>query len=85
MIEFIGYIAAFLTSFSFVFQAILIIKTNDTKAISLKMYATFSMGVFFWLIYGILIASWPMAIANFVTISFAGYILIRKIKDLKND
>ena len=46
-IEIVGYIAAVLTTISFVPQAAKIIKTKDTKSISLGMYALFSIGNLF--------------------------------------
>ncbi|MGZ8144685.1 MAG: SemiSWEET family sugar transporter, partial [Methylosarcina sp.] len=42
MPEIIGYIAAILTTASFLPQAILTIKTKDTDSLSLSMYATFT-------------------------------------------
>ena len=48
----IGFIAAVLTTLSFVPQAWQIIKTKDTSGISLGMYAMFVVGVFLWLIHG---------------------------------
>ena len=42
----IGFIAAVLTTLSFVPQAWQIIKTKDTSGISLGMYAMFVVGVF---------------------------------------
>ena len=78
--EIYGYIAAFLTSASFIPQAIKVIKTKDTSSISLIMYSMFSLGIFFWIIYGIVKISWPMIIANITTFVFALIILIMKIK-----
>jgi MtN3 and saliva related transmembrane protein len=79
--EIIGFIAATLTTISFLPQIIKIIKTKDTSSISLKMYLIFTMGVFLWLIYGLLNSDKPIIIANLVTFSFTLYILYRKIKE----
>ena len=54
--EMIGYLAATLTTASFLPQAILTIKTKDTESLSLSMYSLFTLGVFFWLIYGVYIS-----------------------------
>ena len=48
----IGYVAAFCTTVSFLPQAIKTIQTKDTSGISLYMYALFTVGTLFWLIYG---------------------------------
>ena len=78
--EYIGFIAAILTTISFIPQVIRVYKTGDTKAISLKMYLLFSTGVFFWLIYGILIGELPIIAANFITLILALFILIKKVR-----
>ena len=80
LFNFIGYIAAVLTTISFVPQAMLTIKTKDTKGISLPMYILFTIGVFGWLIYGIHFKMIPVILANAVTLSLASIILIFKIK-----
>lgn len=78
--EAIGYLAAILTTTSFVPQALHIWRTRDARAISLGMYAVFSTGVALWLAYGILLGSWPVLLANLVTLSFALSILYMKIR-----
>ena len=80
MIEFIGFVAAILTTLSFVPQALHTIKTKDTSGISLWMYVIFTTGVFLWLVYGFLITNWPLIIANLVTFALAATILTFKIK-----
>jgi len=76
----IGNIAAILTSISFLPQAIKILKTKDTKSISLPMYIMFVVGVLLWLIYGFLRNDVPLILANIVTLSLAGLILWFKVK-----
>ena len=85
MIEMIGYIAGILTTISFIPQALLTIKTQNTKSISLMMYIIFSTGILLWLIYGIVINSMPIIAANIITLPLTLIILIIKIKNLKND
>jgi MtN3 and saliva related transmembrane protein len=76
----IGYLAAFLTTFSFVPQALKTFRTRDVRGISLGMYSCFTAGVALWLIYGILMNAWPIVIANAVTMSLAISILWMKIR-----
>ena len=78
--EYIGFIAAFLTTVSFVPQAIMVIKTKDTKGISLGMYSLFVAGVFLWVVYGYVIQDMALLIANIVTFGFASIVLAYKIK-----
>lgn len=76
----IGFIAASLTTASFLPQAIKVIKTRNTKDISLLMYLMFNTGVLLWLAYGILIKDFPLIIANFIALAFTGTILVMKIR-----
>ncbi len=77
--ELIGYVAATLTTASFLPQAILTIKTRDTESLSLGMYSLFTLGVFCWLIYGIAIADKAIIFANSITFILAASILSFKI------
>jgi MtN3 and saliva related transmembrane protein len=79
-LEWIGYVAAFLTSVSFIPQALMTIKTRNTGGISRGMYLMFTIGVACWLAYGIAIASWPMIVANVVTLALAATILVMKLR-----
>ncbi|KAB8037971.1 glutathione synthetase [Silvanigrella paludirubra] len=72
---YIGYLAAILTTFSFLPQAIKTIKTKCTKGISIVMYSMFTIGVFFWLVYGILIKDYVIIFAESITFLFAFIIL----------
>lgn len=75
----IGAAAAVATTASFVPQTWLTWKTRRTDGVSLGMYALFTVGVALWLIYGILIGSWPVIAANAVTLALACAILVMKL------
>lgn len=75
-----GYLAAFCTTASFFPQAIKVFKTGHTKDISLGMFMLMTAGVSFWLVYGLLIESPPIIMANSVTVVLSFYILFMKIK-----
>lgn len=79
-IEFIGFVAAALTTFSFIPQAVKTFRSRDTRSISLGMYAIFTVGIACWLVYGVLLESWPMIIANLITLSLAAAILTMKLR-----
>lgn len=78
--EWAGYIAATMTTLAFVPQAVKTIRTRDTSGISLRMYVVFTIGVGFWLAYGIAIGSMPMILANVVTFLLSATILGLKLK-----
>lgn len=84
MNEIIGYMAASLTTLSFLPQAFKVIKTRDTKSISLIMYVMFSFGVALWLLYGILLNNFPILIANAVTLALSLVILFFKLTERKD-
>jgi MtN3 and saliva related transmembrane protein len=75
-----GTVAAILTTVSFVPQALRIVRTRDTRSLSLPMYLVFTAGVGFWLGYGLVLASWPMIVANAITFLLAATILALKLR-----
>ena len=78
--DFIGYIAASLTTFSFLPQALHTFRTRDVSGISLGMYSTFTLGIAMWLAYGLMIQAWPVVAANAITLLLASAILIMKLR-----
>lgn len=80
LIEFIGFFAALCTTIAFVPQVLLIVKTKDTRAISLPMYFVFNIGILSWLIYGVANVQWPLIVANSITLCLGLIILGLKLK-----
>lgn len=78
---FIGTFAATITTLAFIPQVWQVYKTKKTNDISLTMYIVFCVGVFCWILYGILLQQWPIIIANAVTFVLAMYIVMEKIKN----
>ncbi len=79
LIDALGFAAGILTTIAFVPQAWHSWKTRDLSGISLRMYGLFTLGVLLWLIYGIAVGSWPVTIANAVTLVLAGFVLGLKV------
>ncbi|MEW6411901.1 MAG: SemiSWEET transporter [Candidatus Zixiibacteriota bacterium] len=79
-ITLLGLVAGTLTTASFVPQLAKVLRTRSTGDISLAMYIVISLGIFLWLLYGLLIASYPVILANAFTLIIAGTILILKIR-----
>lgn len=77
--DLIGYLAALLTTASFLPQAILTLRTRDTASLSLSMYGIFTLGVLLWLIYGIYLHNLAIIAANAVTLVLSASILYVKI------
>ncbi len=78
--EWAGYLAAAMTTLAFIPQALQTIRTRDTRSISLGMYVVFTIGIAFWLVYGIALGSMPMILSNIVTFLLSATILGMKIK-----
>jgi MtN3 and saliva related transmembrane protein len=81
MITTIGFIAAALTTASFVPQAIKTLRTRSTSDLSPAMYTSFFLGILCWLVYGILINDLPMIVANIITTGLSGTILFVILKN----
>lgn len=80
MSDFIGLLAACLTTISFLPQAIHVIRTRETSGLSLSMYLLFTTGIACWLAYGLLKQDAPLIIANCITLVLAGIILTIKAR-----
>ncbi len=83
--DLVGYPAAFLTTVAFLPQALHSWQTRDLSGISLPMYALFTLGVALWLVYGWMINSLPVVIANAITLVLAATVLALKIIHLRDD
>lgn len=79
-ISVIGFIAGTFTTASFLPQAFKIYRSKQTRDLSLPMYVILFIGVILWVVYGVLVMSLPVIIANSVVISLNLYILLMKIK-----
>ena len=78
--EWVGYVAAALTTVAFVPQALKTLRSRDTRSISLGMYVVFTLGIVCWFGYGLVLGSWPMILANAVTFVLAAVILGLKLR-----
>ena len=81
--DLIGYGAALLTTAAFVPQALKSWSSHDLSGVSLGMYSLFTLGVALWLLYGILLQSWPIILANLITLILASVVLMLKISHLR--
>lgn len=79
-IDVIGYLAATMTTISFLPQLIRVVKLRSARDISLGMFLIFSLGTTFWLAYGLLVHSAPVAAANAVTLALSVSILVLKLR-----
>jgi MtN3 and saliva related transmembrane protein len=77
-----GFIAALLTTASFVPQVWQSYRTRDFSGISVWMYSMFTAGVALWLAYGVATDATPVIVANAITLALALSILVMKLRDV---
>lgn len=75
LIEFIGSLAAVLTTVSFVPQVWRAWRTRSTADLSPLMLIAFATGVSLWLIYGLTLGIFPLIAANAITLSLIGVLI----------
>lgn len=76
--ELLGFIAAGLGAISFLPQLIKIWRFRSVKDISTGMYVIYAISVILWLIYGIIIKSEPLILAEILTLILVSAILAMK-------
>ncbi|MDQ7983278.1 MAG: SemiSWEET family transporter [Spiroplasma sp.] len=64
--QILGYVGAALISIAFLPQTYKLIKTKDTKGLSLTCYLIYHLGLTFFIIYGSFSHNWPLVAANAV-------------------
>jgi len=79
-VEIIGIIAAVLTTSAFLPQVYKTWKTKNAKALSMPMLILFFVGIVLWFVYGILIDSFSLIIANGITIVSYTFLIYFKIR-----
>ncbi|QGY42043.1 hypothetical protein GM415_11025 [Pseudodesulfovibrio cashew] len=78
--ELIGIVAGFCTTASFVPQVVHTWRTKSVADISLRMYLMLCLGVALWIVYGILIGSLSVLLANLATFVLAASVLGMKLR-----
>jgi MtN3 and saliva related transmembrane protein len=81
--ELIGSVAAALTTLAFVPQVAKTMRSRSTGDISTAMWSLLSAGVALWLVYGLLLGSWPIIVANALTLVMATTVLMIALRNNK--
>ena len=76
----IGMVAAVLTTIAYIPQVVKIYRTKSARDVSLRMFSLLATGVSLWLVYGIMMRSAPLILANIVTLALSLTVLGLKIK-----
>jgi len=80
LVDTIGMTGAVLTTVCWLPQAIKIVRSRDTTAISLTGTLAFTIGIVFWLIYGLALMDWPLITSNVVTLALMSVIVALKLR-----
>ncbi|WP_406854438.1 SemiSWEET transporter [Alsobacter sp. KACC 23698] len=80
MIEAIGSLAALITTLCWIPQAWRVIRTRETRAISLPAQVALLIGVGMWLVYGVLMGIAPLVWSNVVTFALVAVIVAMKLR-----
>ena len=83
LIETLGFVAAILTTLSFLPQALRIRRLRSADDVSLTMYLMMVIGQGLWLVYGIVISSPSMIGANVIAMTLVAWVLSMKLRDLR--
>lgn len=76
----LGLVAGILTTASFVPQVVKTWRTRSARDISGLMFAALSVGTVLWIVYGALVRSAPVVLANCVTLVLALAVLAMKLR-----
>jgi MtN3 and saliva related transmembrane protein len=79
MVVIVGSIAALCSITAFVPQAWRIVKTRKTKDLSILMWALQVIAFAVWIIYGVLLAAWPIVVENAICLVLGAFILVMSV------
>ncbi|GFK95368.1 Sugar transporter SemiSWEET [Fundidesulfovibrio magnetotacticus] len=77
--EAVGVTAGTLTTASFAPQVVRTFRSRSVRDISLRMYLLMSTGIALWVVYGVMIASFSVIVANAVSLMLTVSILVMKV------
>ena len=70
---------------SFVPQAWKVVRTGETRALSLQMYLLTVTGFAFWTAYGCVLAAWPIIVTNATCFLMSTFILFMKLRSAQRN
>ena len=79
---YVGSIAAFLASLSYIPQLRKAWPRNSTDDLSLGMLTALTLGLGLWTVYGLIREDWVIVLANVVGATLSGIVMGCKIRDL---
>lgn len=79
LISLFGWLASICMILGYLPQAIVTIRTRDTDGIALPTFVMMGLGSLFFIVQGILLSNWPLAVTNIITLTCSAIIFSIKI------
>ena len=79
----VGLLAGLCSTSSFVPQVVKAWREGNTEAISKRMYIVTVSAFTLWIVYGVMIESWPIIAFNTASLILSGAILVLKVRTKK--
>jgi len=76
----VGYLAGTLTTVAFLPQVLRTYRTKSMGDIDGATLVAFTLGVILWIVYGVYVHSWPVIVANGVTLGLQIMLLAMKAR-----
>jgi MtN3 and saliva related transmembrane protein len=80
LVDTVGMAGAVLTTVCWLPQALKIMRERETRAVSLPATSLFTLGIAFWLVYGLALTDWPLIASNIVTLALMLVIVGLKLR-----
>jgi MtN3 and saliva related transmembrane protein len=80
LVDTVGMTGAVLTTVCWLPQALKIMRERETRAVSLPATSLFTLGIAFWLVYGLALTDWPLIASNVVTLALMLVIVGLKLR-----
>jgi MtN3 and saliva related transmembrane protein len=80
LVDTIGMAGAVLTTVCWLPQAIHVVRSRDTAALSLTGTIAFTIGIALWLVYGLALMDWPLITSDAVTLALMTVIVAMKVR-----
>jgi MtN3 and saliva related transmembrane protein len=80
-VDILGYMAGFLTTMSCLPQVFKSWRRRSVRDLSLTMLLMLTVGLMFWMAYGVITNDWPILLANGVSLLLWSSLLVFKIRE----
>lgn len=79
IVTMVGAVAGIASTASFLPQVVKVLRTRDTKSISVGMYVVTVTAFALWVTYGAMLGEWPLMVSNGISLVLSAFILAMKL------